>query len=94
MSLGLEAACAPVELFVLAQDPLDFFKLLGISCMDHRLNRKGGGPNRARATRAIRLGLALSLSEPQCGHRCGIKDSHVRQSIQSSGRAEAYRGSR
>ena len=29
MSLGLEAACTPVELFVLAQDPLDFFEFAG-----------------------------------------------------------------
>ena len=58
------------------------------------MNKDGGGPNWASAARMTWLGLSLSWSEPQRGHRCGIRDSHVRQSLQSQGRAEAYRGSR
>jgi len=29
MVLGFEAACTPVKLFVLAEDPLDFFEFAG-----------------------------------------------------------------
>jgi hypothetical protein len=86
----LEAAYEPVKLFLLPEDPVDLLESPEtVAHICHPLKREGGGPNWASAARMMWLGLSLSWSEPQRGHRCGIRASQVRQTLQSQGRAEA-----